>query len=201
MKQLHRITGIIVSIFIGAHLINHCLAVGGIETHTSALEALRKVYRIPVIEILLISSFLFQAISGVTLFTRLRKKEAKTSREQVSMYSGLVLGCFILQHIGATLDQRLFLELDTNFYFASAVLHQSPLLFYFFPYYFAGIMSLGLHVTSIHREKVEKLIGSGKARIHWVVMLSLFFGISIFILLIFGGAFFEIEIPAEYLSK
>ena len=152
MKNLHKISGIIVSLFIVAHLFSHCMAWFGIAKHQETLELFRKLYYIPIIEIFLISIFAFQSISGVLLFLTLRKKKNKTSIEKLKMYSGLVLGLFIMQHISATLGQRYFLRLDTNFYFAANVVVNKPLLFYFVPYYFIGIMSFATHLASIHFE-------------------------------------------------
>jgi succinate dehydrogenase/fumarate reductase cytochrome b subunit len=54
MKQLHRITGIIVAVFIILHLFNHSMAWFGVETHQKILDTFRSFYRIPIIEIILV---------------------------------------------------------------------------------------------------------------------------------------------------
>lgn len=198
MKTIHRLTGIFVSIFIVAHLYNHCMAMWGISTHQSILEALRRIYRIPIIEILLIGAFLFQSISGIQLFLKLRKKANKTKLERVKMYSGLILGLFVIQHISATVGQRLYFGFDTNFYFASRVVIEDPWFYFFIPYYFLGVMSFGFHLASIHKEKISKFVNQKQATIHFVFIILLFFVISLFILYIFTGGFYEIVIPDEY---
>lgn len=107
-KNLHRFSGIIVSVFVIAHLFNHTMAWFGIATHQQILDTLRIVYKQPVLEIILIGCFLFQAYSGVSLIVRLRNKEEKTIYEKLQIYSGVVLGLFIIQHISATIGQRVY---------------------------------------------------------------------------------------------
>ena len=198
MQAIHHITGITISIFIIAHLFNHGMAVFGIEAHQSTMEVLRKVYRIPVVEVLLITAFLFQSISGILLFRKLWKKRDKTSLEKAKMYSGLVLGLFILQHIPAIIGQRLYFDLDTNFHFAARVVLQKPFLYYFIPYYFIGIMAFALHLASIHREKISRFIGEKRASIHFYLILSFFFVIALVLLYTFTGGLYDIQIPEEY---
>ncbi len=198
MKSLHRITGILVAIFVIAHLFNHSMAIFGISTHQSILDALRKVYRIPIVEFILVSAFVFQSITGIQLFLRLRKKKYKSVLEQLKMYSGLVLGLFILQHISATIGLRLYHQLDTNFYFAANVVVQKPMLFYFIPYYFLGILAFGMHLASIHREKMSIYTSEINASIQFWLILLFFFAVSILILYTFTGGFYPVDIPEEY---
>lgn len=198
MKQIHRITGIIASVFIVAHLYNHCMAYYGIETHQAILESFRKVYRIPIIEFLLVAAFVFQGITGIQLFFKLRKKEQKTALEKLKMYSGLILGFFILQHISATIGMRWYYQFDTNFYFAARVAIQEPFLYYFIPYYFAGIMAFAVHIAAVHREKVARFVSTKQAIIHFYGILMFFFLVATLILSALTGMFYEIEIPSQY---
>jgi len=170
----------------------------GIAKHQAVLELFRKVYYIPIIEFLLIFAFSFQSISGIIMFFKLRKKENKTSFEKLKICAGLVLGLFLLQHISATLGQRYFMNIDTNFYFASHVVIQKPWLYYFVPYYFLGIMSFATHLASIHFEKISPSIGIKKAKLHFYIILGIFFCITILILYLFMGFHYEIIIPKEY---
>ncbi len=199
LKNLHRITGIIVSAFVITHLFNHSMAWFGITTHQRILDTLRIVYRQPVIEICLISCFLFQAFSGVKLIFRLRKKEEKSTFEKIQIYSGVVLGLFILQHIIATIGQRFYFKFDTNFYFASRVVLQNPIKWYFIPYYALGIMSFATHVANVHQHKMISRIGERQAKIHFWGIIGVFAIITTIILYVFMGGRFEIIIPSEYL--
>lgn len=198
-KNLHRISGIIVSVFVVAHLFNHAMAWFGIATHQRILEIFRVVYRQPIVEILLIGCFLFQAISGLKLIFRLRKKEEKTVFEKVQIYSGVILGLFILQHIAATIGQRFYFGFDTNFYFASRVVLQNPIKWYFIPYYALGIMTFATHVANVHEHKMISRIGERQAKVHFRVIIFLFALVTALILYVFMGGRFEILIPKEYL--
>lgn len=198
MKSLHRITGIIVSIFIVAHLGNHLMAIYGIETHIKVMKSLRAIYRNPFVEPILIIAFVFQSISGVRLFFSLCKREHKSPQDKIKMYSGILLALFIINHIVATIGQRYYFELDTNFYFAARVVVQDPLYYFFIPYYFFGVISFGVHLAAVHREKVSNYISPHQARIHYYGIIGLFLLISIMILLVFTGSFYEIRIPEVY---
>lgn len=198
LKQMHRITGIIVSIFIFAHLFNHLMAWNGIETHQKILDALRVVYRNIFVEAILISCFLFQSYSGVKLFFKLNKKENKTSTETIQMYSGLILGIFVINHAAAAIGQRLIFHFDTNFYFASRVVLQNPWKFFFIPYYFLGVYSFGTHIANIHKTKMVLIIGEKKAKIHFYTIVGFFTFIAITILYLLMGGHFEIHIPKQY---
>jgi len=198
MKRIHRITGIIVSVFIILHLFNHSMAWFGVDTHQKILETFRRFYRIPVIEIILVCCFVFQAVSGIKLFFVLRKKKEKTAYEKIQMYSGLVLGYFLLQHIPATIGQRFLYGFDTNFYFASRVVIQAPWLYYFVPYYFAGVVAVGLHIANVHRQKISLKVGTKVAQIHFYAILSFFILLAFIILFSLMGGRFDIVIPKEY---
>lgn len=198
MKSLHRITGIVVSVFIILHLGNHMSAIWGIETHISVMNTLRVIYRNPIVEVILISAFAFQSISGIRLFYILFKKKHKSIGDKVKMYSGMLLGLFIINHIVATIGQRIYFDLDTNFYFAARVVLQDPLYYFFIPYYFLGIMSFGIHLAVIHRDKISSHIKPSHARLHYYGIIGTFLFISVFILLILAGTFYNIDVPEVY---
>lgn len=198
LKQIHRITGIVISVFIFAHLFNHLMAWNGIEMHQKILDALRVVYRNAFVEAILVSSFVFQSYSGVKLFFKLRSKESKTNAEKIQMYSGLILAMFIVPHIAAAIGQRLMYNLDTNFYFASRVVLQDPWKLFFIPYYFLGVLSFGIHIANIHKTKIASIAGDKKANIHFYTIVGFFTFIAITILYLLMGGHFEIQIPEHY---
>ena len=182
-----------------AHLFNHSMAWFGITTHQRILDTFRIVYRQPIVEIFLISCFLFQAFSGVKLIFRLRKKEEKSTFEKVQIYSGVILGLFIIQHITATIGQRFYFGFDTNFYFASRVVLQDPIKWFFIPYYILGIMSFATHIANVHQHKMILRIGEKQARIHFWTIISISTIVTTLILFIFMGGRFEIIIPKAYI--
>jgi hypothetical protein len=197
-QNLHRISGIIVSLFVIAHLFNHLMAWFGIATHQQILESLRLIYRQPIIEILLISCFFFQIYSGIKLISKLRQKEHLSKYEKIQKWTGIVFGLFITQHIIATISQRILFQFDTNFYFASRVVLQSPWKFYFVPYYFVGIMAFALHVANVHEHKIKPIIGGIQSKIHFRLILGAFFIMALIILYVFMGGRYDIVIPPQY---
>lgn len=198
MKALHRLTGIVVSVFVLAHLSNHLLAWWGIETHLETMEQLRKIYRHPLVEIPLVLAFLFQAYSGIRLLWVLRGLTSKTAYQRLQFYSGIALGAFILIHLSATFFFRYAFALDTNFYFAARVVLQSPDRFFFIPYYFAGILSFGVHIASVHRQKMAALDATTLLNLQFYAIITVFLLIALEILFVFTGGRFPIEIPEIY---
>lgn len=197
-KKLHRITGIIISVFIVAHLFNHAMAWFGIETHREIMEDFRKIYRNPFVEIILIVCFIFQIYSGIIQFLKLRKQTNLLVSGKLKMYSGLYIAYFLIQHILAVIGQRIYYQFDTNFYFASRVVLEAPAKYYFIPYYFLGVFAFGVHVATIHREKVQKYINLKQANIHAWFIASTFFIVALLILYVLMGGRYEIVIPKIY---
>ena len=197
-KNLHRTTGILISVFIVAHLFNHSMAWFGIQTHREIMRAFRKVYRQPVIEVFLIGAFLFQAYSGLSLLFALKKKANLSLSENFQFYSGIVLGFFIIQHIGAVIGQRLYYQFDTDFYFAARVVIEFPINLYFVPYYFTGIVAFGIHVGAAHRQKISQSVKPRVATIHFVLIVSVSVLLACIILYTFMGGRFPISIPEQY---
>ena len=197
-KTVHRITGILISVFIAAHLFNHSMAWFGIQTHRDIMELFRNVYRHPAIEWFLIASFLFQAYSGISLVVALKKKPNLTTFERLQLYSGIALGFFIVQHILAVIGQRLYYQLDTNFYFAARVVVEYPFNLYFVPYYFMGIVAFGVHVGLAHRKRIVQFVRPGIANVHFIFIVLISIFIACIILYTFMGGRFLIEIPEQY---
>ena len=198
MNNLHRTSGIVVAFFIAIHLFTHCMAIFGVETHQWWLDSFRRIYHIPLIEVLLITFFSFQVGSGFYLFAKHYRDTNATRLTKLKRYSGLILSLFLLQHIPATIGQRLYLEIDTNFYFAARVVNEAPFLYYFIPYYFIGLMALGIHIASIHKEKISPILDQQQAMWHFRLIIGVFLVIAILVLLVLTGSFYTIVIPSEY---
>ncbi|MCA0231485.1 MAG: hypothetical protein LCH91_13520 [Bacteroidetes bacterium] len=195
IKSLHRIAGIIIAIFAAAHLFNHAMAWYGIETHQLIMASLRTIYRNPVVEFLLITSVLFQVYSGIQLFRRWLRDGERTLSAKLQAYSGVLFAFFILQHVGATLSQR-FGSLDTDFYFAARVVLETPLKYYFIPYYFMGIMAFGVHIGTTHTRKMTQLHRERAGRIQAIGFVVAMLTLAVLILYIFMGGSYSIVIPA-----
>ncbi len=197
-KTLHQVTGIIIALFASAHLLNHAMAWFGIETHREIMEALRKVYRQPVVEVLLVLCFGFQVYSGIKQAKQLKHKNDLSLNDRLQIHSGLVFAFFIVQHIPAVLFQRAYFGFDTNFYFAARVVLEAPFKFYFVPYYFLGIMAFGIHIAAVHRKKMSK-VGARK-QADFQASLIVFFTLTIIgiIFYVFMGERFPISLPHQY---
>lgn len=198
MKKAHYLSGCIISIFIVLHITNHLIALSGIENHLQIMHILRKVYRHPIMEMLLLSAIFFQGFSGWKLFRR--TQDAKGFFMNVQRYSGLYLAIFFLFHIGAILAGRYVFQLDTNFYFGAAGLNTFPYLLFFIPYYFLAIVSFFGHLAGIHAQKAVKWVGVKKAKNQAIVIFVIGISVAIGVLAAMTDNFKGIDIPEEYLK-
>ena len=197
LKRFHFISGVLITFFVCAHLTNHLVSLWGPGQHLEMMEFLRKGYRFPILELLLISSILIQMWTGIK-FLRGKRNWNLLEFEGIQSWSGLYLLFFLGIHIIAVFAGRLILELDTNFYFGAAGLNSFPASLFFLPYYGLAIIAFFAHLSSIHSKKMKvKILGispPGQAR------LILALGILISVLIIFGltNHFRGFEIPREY---
>ena len=196
-KKLHYFSGITLSLFIGVHLFNHLTALFGASLHMQVMDALRLVYRNPVIETLLLIAVLFQIISGMQLVRKIRK-QSNGFYPKLQIYTGLYLAFFLVAHTVATVWQgRQVLQLDTNFYYAAIVVNALPAAFFFMPYYFLAVMSVFGHVAAIHYQKTRHLSVT-RAQKHAKLILIAGLVIGGLILLSLQESYQGIEIPKEY---
>lgn len=190
IKKLHYISGIILSLFIGFHLLNHLFALDGPQAHIMFMEAFRKIYRNPIFETLLLLAVAFQIFTGLRLVYR---RHAIRPSEKLQIYSGLYLAFFLLAHVGAVFAGRYLEHLDTNFYYGAVGLNFNPALYIFVPYYFFGVAAISMHVAAIHFQKT----GHKKAA---YAIGTLGIATAFVIILAFTGNFKGIPIPAEYIN-
>lgn len=188
IKRLHYISGITLSIFIGVHLFNHLLALTGPDAHMAFMEKLRKVYRQPIVETILLLAVLTQVISGVRL---LFNQQKKSRAEKIQIWSGIYLSFFLIVHVSAVLAGRFIEHLDTNFYFAGAGLNLYPATLFFIPYYFLSIGAISLHVASLHYLRTRSKWGAGLISTVGIVVAAL-------IIMGFTHGFKWWDIPLEY---
>lgn len=197
LKRFHFISGILITLFVCVHLANHLGSLLGPNQHQEMMELLRKGYRFPVLEFLLISSILIQMLTGIRFLKGKRNWNLREFRG-IQSWSGLYLLFFLSIHICAVFFGRYILELDTNFYFGAAGLNSFPVNLFFIPYYGLAIIAFFAHLSSIHNMKMKvKIFGIsplGQAR------LILALGILFSLLIIFGltNHFRGFEIPMEY---
>lgn len=197
MRRIHYISGIILALFIGLHLVNHILSLAGPQAHIDFMTALRVVYRNVFVETVLLLVVLLQIVSGIRLYLQ-KRKTAFTFFEKVHLWSGLYMAVFFVFHVTAVLMGRYFLNLDTNIYFGVAGLNIFPFNLYFVPYYGLAILSFWGHIAAVHVQRMQhSLWGLGPLAQGKVIVA---FGI-LWLMFTFGGLtnFFQgLEIPAIY---
>ena len=190
LRRAHRVLGCIVALFVALHLVNHAALFWGVEQHLRAQEILRPIYRNPVIEPLLLLAFAAQIGVGGRLLIRRGWPRRPWARLQV--ISGAVLALFLMQHISAAFLTRLLkTEIDTNIFWAAAVVSRIEFALYFAPYYTLGIFALFLHLAAFIALRYRNLWGAGAM----IVIGGVF---SLAIVSALSGAFFQIEFPIQY---
>lgn len=197
LNNIHYLSGLIITLFVGVHLFNHVASIFGAGKHMEVMNTLRLFYRNFFIETILLMAVLIQIISGIKLF-KTNRKIAITPFDKLHIYTGLYLAIFFIIHISAVLGGRLFLHLDTNFYFGVAGLNSFPFNLFFIPYYGLAILSFFGHIASVHRKKMKhSILGLSPSRQSIGIF---FFGILITIIILYGltNHFNGVIIPKEY---
>lgn len=144
LRRIHGGVGMMISLFLLAHLSNHLAALAGVDTHIAVMSALRATYRHPLVEAVLLAAIAVQVGLGLTFLWRARGKlHGAVSR--VQLVSGAYLAFFLLVHVGAVLTGRA-MGLDTNFYFAAAGYQKLTTALFFVPYYFLAVGAIFTHL-------------------------------------------------------
>lgn len=189
--RAHRITGLVILIFVALHLAVHLTALAGISAHNRYLSFVQALYRSPAIEPLLLAAILLQIGIGVH-FALARWRSTKGDRwGRLQLVSGLYLAFFVINHTGAALYARYGAGLETDFFWASGVLMHPMLRWYFYPYYTLAILAVFTHAAAAVWYRAHSTKG---------VRLVMIFGgsVAVLILLAFGGWMYPIETPGAY---
>lgn len=197
IKNLHYISGLTITFFVVLHLFNHVVSIFGAQDHIETMNTLRIFYRNIFVETILLSAVLLQIISGLKLF-RTNRKLVRSKFDQLQLWSGLYLSVFFIIHLSAVLSGRLFLKLDTNFYFGVAGLNSFPFNLFFIPYYGLAILSFFGHIASIHNKKMKRtILGLSPKRQSTAILI---FGFILTIVILYGltNHFNGVTIPKEY---
>lgn len=192
-KTIHYYSGIIISVFVVIHLINHLMILQGEQAHIRFMEMARKFYRNFFMETLLLTAVAVQAISGVVLI-RTKRNERNTTFDKLHIYSGLYLAIFLTGHVLAVLAGRYIWKLDTNLYYGAEVLNNDPVYFFYFPYYALLIISFFTHIACIHRMRIAHDVSETQASRHAIVIILIGALTALFILY----PMTRISIPPQY---
>ena len=195
--KLHRLSACLMGGFIAVHLANHLVALGGIDDHIAFMESFRKIYRLRVVELLLLSCVLFQILSGL-IFIKRRWGKRQGFYDRLQSISGGYLAFFLLNHVGAVLLGRAFFKLDTNFYFAAAGIHITPFQFFFIPYYFLAVVAVFSHLAcASHWLLRDSLTLKVRDQFGYGIITTGILAALVIVLALAGG-FYPVDIPTQY---
>lgn len=189
---LHALSGALLASFIALHLINHALVIINPGDAFALMETLRRVYRWPPVEMLLMACVIYQVASGPLLAA-----SAPGKTEWATKASGYYLLFFVALHVAAVFWGRYGAGLDTNIYFAAAGLHAWPYAAFFSVYYFLAVVAVHVHLgqaifrrARMQMDKRTWLIGA--AATGTVTGALIVAGMS--------GWGNDMQVPAEYMS-
>lgn len=193
IRITHRVSAILLTVFLAAHLLNHVLALRGVAAHLAFMDAARLVYRAPVLEAVLLAAALVQIVTGVEQ-VRAGRGTRRGFWQRTQAASGLYLAFFLANHTFWVLVARFGYGLDSNFYLAAAFLTIWPLPFLFAPYYALGVFALFAHLACAVHFRIEGRTGDrvGQAFVACGAVLA---GV---IVAAFMGAFYDIHLPPAY---
>jgi hypothetical protein len=196
LLSLHRITALVLIIFSLAHVGNHLVSLLSVAAHIRLMEALRTIYRYPLIEPLLLTCVLVQIISGIKLVVRgWAKRQGRIAWLQA--LSGSYIALFLPIHVGAVLFGRMALGLDTNFYFAAVGFHMPPWEWFFAPYYTLAVLALFVHFgCALYWRLYDSALVWAKLGLTCAIQVGLL--TSVTIVLSLAGKVQPVEIPAAY---
>jgi len=191
----HRLLAGLLGLFIVSHLAVHLTALGGPENHIGWMDAARVLYKNPVVEPLLAAAVLLQVAIGIRLVRRRLRQEKKQFWSWVQILSGFYLAFFLLLHTSAALITKYVVGLDTNFYWAAGTVNINPIKYFFMPYYVLGISSVFAHLAA-----AVYFGWPDKGRKVAPVIAIFGFGLAVFIVSIFAGAFYEVNVESRYID-
>jgi len=197
LHRLHRLSALLISLYVVFHLANHLAALGGVEAHIAFMRNYRQVYRASLVEPLLLACVLFQVGSGITFLIR-RRGQRRGFFDRAQALSGAYLAFFLLFHLGAVLYGRAAQGLDTNFYFAAAGLQPGAYPAFFMPYYSLAVLAYFTHLTCGLRWLLRRRLPPQTLDRAAAGAMSLGLLLAVTIVATFSGALYPVELPAEY---
>jgi succinate dehydrogenase/fumarate reductase cytochrome b subunit len=199
LRTLHAFSALLITAFAALHLSNHLMGLTGAEAHIAFMQAVRKVYRQPVVETLLLLAVAFQIGSGLTLVAR-GWKHRRGWVPWLQAGSGAYLALFLLNHAGAVLGGRTLLGLDTNFHFAAAGFHAPPFQWFFAPYYFLGVLALFTHLGCALYWLLQSAATLRVRQAVLVLAMGTGLVVAFTLVLMLAGVLYPVQIPQEYLD-
>lgn len=201
IASLHRWSATVLGAFVLVHLVNHLVGLQGVEAHMAYMRVARLVYRLPVVEGVLLAAAAAQMLSGAVMLRSGTLWPPRRSMRSLQQWSGLYLGVFLAIHVGAVLLGRGLLNLDTTFHFASAGFHVWPFGWFFAPYYGLAVLALGAHVgCALHAGLRRRGTAVPVLRVAVLVPTAAGGVAGLLIVGMLAGWLVPVEVPARYLA-
>ncbi|KQW96051.1 hypothetical protein ASC84_22000 [Acinetobacter sp. Root1280] len=151
LRIFHGITGSIVALFVFFHIVNHLFGLISPEAHAEVMAIGRMIYRIPVVEAILVSTMIIQILSGLWLAWKWSAHEVDFPRI-FQIGSGVYLSLFILGHMNSVfIFARTYLGIQTGWDFATGAptgLINDPWNIRLLPHYILGVFFVLSHLIS-----------------------------------------------------
>lgn len=195
LRKLHALSAILIAAFACLHVANHVAGLAGAASHIAFMERARAVYRVPLVEFLLLGCVAFQVASGLTFVVR-GWKQRRGAIPWLQATSGAYLAFFLVIHAAAVLFGRAAWQLDTNFHFAAAGFHVAPFGWFFAPYYFLAVAALFTHLGCAAYWLTQDRPHVARVLVTAVPAAGL--ALSLLIVLSLAGVLFPVDVPAAY---
>jgi hypothetical protein len=152
LALIHGVSAIPIVCFAVVHLTNHLAGLWGGKAHIAFMLRARLVYRNPAVEIALAVCLLFQFTTGIVLIWRSIGNKSANWIKRLQGISGSYIALFLISHMSAVARTRYLHHVDTNWvWLTSSNLLTDGWSARLTPYYFLGIVALGLHLACAAR--------------------------------------------------
>ncbi len=206
MRKIHKFNAFILIVFVCLHITNHLFLLAGKDTYDRVQDVFNNLYRLPILEPLLIAVISSQVGIGLILVIRSLRQKPKRKFwkrdfwEKLQLISGLVFIWFIVEHLLALGMVRWFTDLETTFYWPASVMNGAPFVYYFVPYYFFGVLAMITHIGIGFRYWA---LDAGKSKLaDWLGYGAIAIGsiCGAVIVLSLTGVFYDITLPPEWVD-
>ncbi|MGD9800207.1 MAG: hypothetical protein AB7F91_00830 [Parvularculaceae bacterium] len=169
MKNLHRASALVLSVFLAAHIGNHIVGVFGLETYFRYLTAVRQVYRHPIGEPILIGLIIIQMITGLAItVSAFQRRERRKLLSWIEIVAAWMFFVFITIHLASIAVTRFYFDMETDFLWVATMMRPSPLQPYIIAFHFLGIVVVTTHMgigfrfllTAIGLRRIGNLIAT-----------------------------------------
>jgi hypothetical protein len=160
------------------------------------METYRKIYRIPIVEVLLYTAVLVQVVSGGRLLWK-KWRHTQGIWDKLQVWSGAFFLYFLLMHPMAVIWGRYVWEVDTNLYFGASVVNIKPFLYFYVFHYGFSIWAFFTHLACVHRVKMARFVSLRSAEVQATALVIL--GLVMAVLIVYN--MMGMDIPQVYLEN